>query len=156
MKRAIETLGLQLSVRAAVAAALSLAIGQLLQLEHPIYALIAAIIVTDLTPSETARRGMTRVVSTIVGAICGAGLSMLLPPGPIAIGVGVLITMLLCELLNMREGAKVAGFICGIVMFSFSDDPWRYALFRFIETTLGIAVAWALSYVPKLLRDEAK
>src|SRR2546429_2580742 len=44
----------QLSLRAAVAAGLALVAAQLLRLEHPLYAMISAVIVTDLVPSQTA------------------------------------------------------------------------------------------------------
>jgi uncharacterized membrane protein YgaE (UPF0421/DUF939 family) len=89
-----------------------------------------------------------------VGATCGAVLSPLLPPGPLAIGLGVLLAMLISELLQARDGAKVAGFISGIIMLDHSPEPWLYAYQRFIETALGVAVAWAISYVPKLIRIE--
>ena len=45
--------GVQLAIRAAVAAGLSVAIAQLFNLQYPIYAFLTAIIVTDLTPSES-------------------------------------------------------------------------------------------------------
>ena len=43
----------QLAFRTAIAAGLAVAIAQLFRLEYPLYALIAAVIVTDLSPSQT-------------------------------------------------------------------------------------------------------
>lgn len=144
----------QLSVRAAVAAGLSLALARMLNLEFPIYAFIAAVIVTDLSPAQTRRLGWRRLVATVVGATCGAVLSGALPHGPWAIALGVLIAMLACNLVRMQEGAKVAGYICGIVMLSYGAEPWSYAFYRLFETTLGIGVAWVISLVPKLIPGE--
>ena len=53
-----------------------------------------------------------------------------------------------------RDATKVAGYICGIVVLDYSAEPWHYAFHRLIETTLGVLVAWAISYVPKLIRME--
>jgi uncharacterized membrane protein YgaE (UPF0421/DUF939 family) len=148
------TKGAQLSVRAAVAASLALVLAQLLNLEYPIYAFIAAVIVTDLSPSQTRRLGLRRIVATVVGAACGAALSSVLPPAPWAIGLGVLAAMLLSNLLQVDEGAKVAGYICGIVLLAYGSEPWSYALYRLIETILGIIAALLISLVPKLIRVE--
>jgi uncharacterized membrane protein YgaE (UPF0421/DUF939 family) len=145
----------QLSLRAAVAAGLSLALARVLNLEYPIYAFIAAVIVTDLSPAQTSRLGWRRLVATVVGASCGAALSGSLPPGSWTIALGVLIAMLVCSLLRMQEGAKVAGYICGIVMLSYGAEPWLYAFYRLLETALGIGVAWVISLVPKLVRLDA-
>jgi uncharacterized membrane protein YgaE (UPF0421/DUF939 family) len=143
---------LQLSLRAAVAAGTSLALARVLNFEYPIYAFIAAVIVTDLSAAQTSRLGWRRLVATVVGASCGAALSGALPPGPWTIALGVLIAMLICSLLRMQDGAKVAGYICGIVMLSYGDEPWFYAYYRLLETTLGIGVAWVISLVPKLVK----
>lgn len=148
------TKGLQLGFRAAVGAGVALALAGLLQLEHPIYALIAAIIVTDLSPSQSRQLGFQRLVGTAVGAVCGATLSPLLPHGPLAIGLGIQAAMLICYLVRLPEGAKLAGYICAIVMFTFSAEPWIYAFYRLIETMLGIGVAMLISMVPKLLRND--
>jgi len=146
------TKGLQLSVRAAVGAGLSLALAQLLNLEYPIYAFIAAVIVTDLSPSQTSHFGLRRLVATVVGATCGAALSPVLPPESWAIGVGILIAMLACNLISLQEGAKVAGYICGIVLLAHHSEPWSYAFYRFVETILGVVAAVLISLVPKLIR----
>ncbi len=144
----------QLAGRAGVGAGLSAAVALQLDLKYPIYAFIAAVIVTDLSSSRTRQLGLLRLVATVVGAGIGAMLSMALPPGPLALGLGVLIAMLVCHLVHLQEGAKVAGYICGIVLLEHGDHPWSYALFRLIETMLGIAVATAISFVPMLIRIE--
>jgi uncharacterized membrane protein YgaE (UPF0421/DUF939 family) len=124
----------------------------LFRLEHPIYALLAAVIVTDLAPSQSRRLAMHRLIATLVGAVCGAALTFVLPSGPMAIGLSILLAMLLCQLLRVPDAAKIAGFICGIVVLEYSTQPWLSAASRFIETTLGVGVALLISYVPKLIR----
>ena len=138
-------------MRASVAAGLSFALAQASGLEYPLYALIAAVIVTDLVPAQTRQLGWRRLVATVVGAASGAVLSHFLPHEAWAIGFAVLIAMLSCTLVRMQDGAKVAGYTCGIVIISFSADPWTYAYYRLVETMLGIGVAWAISMVPKLV-----
>jgi len=148
------TPGVQLALRASVAAALSLAIAQTLKLEFPIYAFIAAVIVTDLTPSQSRALGLRRMAATAVGAVCGAALTPYLSNGPWSLGAGILIAMLACHVVGARDGARVAGYICGIVILDHSHEPWTYAFYRFIETVIGVAVAWMISYVPKLIRQD--
>jgi uncharacterized membrane protein YgaE (UPF0421/DUF939 family) len=146
--------GLQLALRASVAAGMSVAVAQLLGLQHPIYAFLAAVIVTDLAPSQSKKLAAHRIVATAVGAICGAALTLVLPAGPLAIGVSILIAMLACQLVQVPDAAKVAGFICGIVVLEHSAEPWLNASLRFAETTLGVIVALMVSYVPKLIKIE--
>jgi uncharacterized membrane protein YgaE (UPF0421/DUF939 family) len=137
-----------------VAAGLSVALARLCRFEYPIYALIAAVIVTDLSPSRTSKLGVQRLVATVIGATCGATLRQLLQPSAWVIGLAILAAMLLCHIARVHEGAKVAGYICGIVIIAHGTHPWSYALLRFIETVLGIGVAWLISFVPKLIRIE--
>jgi uncharacterized membrane protein YgaE (UPF0421/DUF939 family) len=72
--------GIQLALRAAVAAGLSVALAQMCKFEQPIYAIIVAVIVTDLSPSHIGKPGLRRLVAPIVGAACGATSSHLLLP----------------------------------------------------------------------------
>lgn len=144
--------GLQLALRASVAAGIAIALAQLLGLPHPLYAFLAAVIVTDLAPSQSRKLALHRIVATVVGAICGALLTLLLPAGPLAVGFSILVAMLACQLVQIPDAAKVAGFICGILVLEHSAEPWLNAFARFVETTLGVVVALLVSYVPKLIK----
>jgi len=143
---------LQLSLRAATAAGLSVGIAQWLKLPFPIYALIASVLVIDLSPAKTLQLALQRMAGTLIGATVGAVLSYSLPPGPVEIGVSVLVAMLLSYVVNARGGAKLAGYVAGIAVMSYGANPWSYAVYRAIETFLGIAMAVLVSVIPKLLR----
>jgi len=147
---------LQLSLRAATAAGLSVGIAQWLKLPFPIYALIASVLVIDLSPAKTLQMALQRMAGTLIGATVGAVLSYSLPPGPVEIGVSVLVAMLLSYVVNARGGAKLAGYVAGIAVMSYGANPWSYAVYRAIETFLGIAMAVLVSVIPKLLRVEAE
>lgn len=140
----------QLTLRASVAAVAALVLARWFELAYPIYAFIAAVIVTDLEPSTSRKLGLRRMLATVIGALCGALLSFLLPSGPVGVGFGFFVAMLLAQSLGAGEGSRVAGYICGIVLLDHSTEPWHYAFHQFIETLLGVAAAWAISYVPKL------
>ena len=143
---------LQLSLRAATAAGLSVGIAQWLKLPFPIYALIASVLVIDLSPAKTLQMALQRMAGTLIGATVGAVLSYSLPPGPVEIGVSVLVAMLLSYVVNAKGGAKLAGYVAGIAVMSYGANPWSYAVYRAIETFLGIAMAVLVSVIPKLLR----
>jgi uncharacterized membrane protein YgaE (UPF0421/DUF939 family) len=143
---------LQPSIRAALAAGLSIAIARLLRLQFPIYAMIA-VIVTDLSPSRTRPLALGRLVGTVLGAALGIVIEPCLKPSAWVIGLGILAVMLLSHLFGLHDAANVAGYVCGIVMLDHGADPWSYALYRVIETDLGIGLALLVSLVPILVRS---
>jgi uncharacterized membrane protein YgaE (UPF0421/DUF939 family) len=155
MTESTLTTGLQLSVRAALAAGLAVAIAELVRLQYPLYALVGAVIVTDLSAVQTRQLGLQRLAGTVLGAAVGATFSGFLPPSPATIGLGILAAMSLSHLVRLQGAAKVTGYVCGIVVLEHHGQPWSYALYRLVETVLGIGMALLVSLVPTVLSADA-
>ena len=149
--RSSHTIAFQLSLRAALAGVLAVALAQLFRLQFPLYAMISAVVVTDLDPSQTRKLGLPRLAGTVLGGVLGAAICAVLRPGAWQVGVGILLAMFLSHLLRLAGAARVAGYVCGIILFDYGDDPWFYAFHRTIETALGIGTAILLSLVPRLI-----
>lgn len=144
---------LQLSIRASLAAALAYWAATLFQSQYAIYALVAAVIVTDLSAESSRKLAWQRFAGTLVGALVGAALTYVIPVGPIALGVGILVAMLVSYVVRVGAAAKVSGYVAAIVLIAHGDDPWRYAVLRAWDTSLGIAAALLVSFLPKLVRE---
>ena len=151
MARSTLITALQLSIRSAVAAGLAVAVAQFLRFKFPIYALVSAVIVTDLSASRTRELALPRLVGTVLGATLGAVINPFARPGPWAVGLSVLAAMGLSHLLRLPDTAKLAGYVSGIVVLNHGDHPWFYALHRVLETGVGIALALLVALVPKLI-----
>lgn len=62
--------------------------------------------------------------------------------------------MLICLRFWDQEAARVGGLVCGMVLIAHGQEAWRYALYRTLETIVGILAAVGISLVPKLLGAE--
>jgi uncharacterized membrane protein YgaE (UPF0421/DUF939 family) len=155
MTRPTLTASFQLAVRAAAAASMAVVVARILGFQSPLYAVISAVFVMDLSPAQTRQLAVPRLGGTLLGAVMGAVLSQFLRPGPFAAGFGVLLAMLTCGVLRLQDAARIAGYVCGVIVLTHSDRPWSHAFDRLIETTLGIAMAVLVSFVPKLNRLDA-
>ena len=141
---------LQISARAALAAILSILIAGYFGLD-PRQALITSILVIDLSPRETRRQALPRFGGTLLGGLLGVVLSTLLPSNALTIGLGVLTAMFASQMVRLGKAARLAGFICGIILLHETAAPWTYAYHRLLETTLGIVMATLTSFLPKLI-----
>ncbi|MDI3469929.1 MAG: hypothetical protein OJF62_001992 [Pseudolabrys sp.] len=140
-------------------AVLALSIARWIGFDTPIFALIAAVIVTDRNPAETRRLAIRRVISTAIGALCGIGLAQFLGSSAWEAGMAIFVSIVASIAVTKLGDPKLAAYLSALIVINYANDPLHYALDRFLETALGIVVAWVISLVPRLIEleeEEAK
>ena len=144
LRRRVAEAGL-LGVRAALASCAAVAIAQSLHLTYPLYAVVAAVIVTDVSSEKTQQSGVQRLLGTALGSLAGPlfvlGFGHSLP----VVGAAIAALIFVCYVVGYTEASKLAGYVAGLVVLDHSNAPWDYARDRFVETSLGIVLAIVVS-----------
>jgi uncharacterized membrane protein YgaE (UPF0421/DUF939 family) len=135
------------SVRTAVAAVVALLLAHLLKLPESYWAPISTIVIIQSTIAPHVL-GWQRFVGTAMGAVLGAVLMTLLPPNDLIYGLGIIACGLLASLLRIGGAFRFAGITLSIVLLiPHVAGPWIVAWHRFLEVSLGIAVALVVTVV---------
>ena len=136
-------------LRTAVAGMLSLYLADLFKLRESYWAAITTLIVMQSTLGDTLTVSGQRLAGTALGAVTGALLATYFPPSVWIFGGGVFGVGLICALLRCHGPATaLAGVTLALVILvGRASTGAEIALHRFIEVSLGIVVALALTAV---------
>jgi len=153
MAKAVRQFGLDratliISTRTATAAVLSLLLARsLLRLPEAYWAPISTIVIL-LSTINPLTLAWQRFAGTALGAALGAVIATLCHVNWIIYGGGVLVCGILCALLRMRSAYRFAAMALTIVLLVARErPPWIVAVHRFVEVSLGIAVALLVTAV---------
>jgi len=133
------------AAKTGLAAALSWWIALRFGLHDGYWGAISAIIVLRSNFGATVSASRDRVLGTLMGAAFGFSFSLFgsLPWNYI---LAVLLTVILCGLLGLRNSARLAAVTISIIMLVQKTGPhWLLALHRVGEVMLGIVIAIAVS-----------
>lgn len=139
------------SARTAVATVASLLLARgLLRLPEFYWAPISTIVIL-LSTIDPLSLAWQRFAGTAVGAALGALLATLFTSNWVVYGLGIFVCGILCGLLRLGSAYRFAAITLSIVLLIAHAAPaWIVALHRFIEVSLGIAVALVVTVVWKL------
>jgi uncharacterized membrane protein YgaE (UPF0421/DUF939 family) len=135
------------SVRTTCAAVAALLIARLLKLPEFYWAPISTIVIIQSTiPPLTL--GWQRFVGTALGAVLGAALATFFSASAWVYAVGILACGLLAWLLHIGGAYRFAAITLSIVLLiPHARAPWIVGWHRFLEVSLGIAVALAVTVI---------
>ena len=137
------------SLRTAVAAVASVLVARLFRLPESYWAAIATLIVMQSSLGGALPISIQRFIGTFLGAIAGGLVGSYFPGNMAAFGVTVLALGLICAALKVERAAyRYAGITLVIIMLIPRGPNERViALHRFLEVSVGIAVALVVSAV---------
>lgn len=129
------------SARVTVAAVVSMLLARALKLPEFYWAPISAVVII-LSTIDPKVLAWQRFIGTALGAVVAALIASFLRPGWIVYGVGLFMCGILSALLRIGTAYRFAGITLSIVLLvPHVRSPWIVAIDRFVEVSLGIAVA---------------
>lgn len=143
------------SARTALAAVAAMVLARLLKLPEYYWAPISTIVVVQSTiPPRTL--GWQRFVGTALGAVLGAVVATFFRPSAVVYAVGILLCGLLAWALRVGGAYRFAAITLSIILLiPRALAPWIAGWHRFLEVSLGIAVALVVTTVWPLAKKTA-
>jgi uncharacterized membrane protein YgaE (UPF0421/DUF939 family) len=144
------------AVRTTVAAVLAMLLAQLLKLPEFYWAPISAIVIIQST-IDPKTLAWQRFAGTALGAAMGALIGTVLPASPANTWVyagAILLAGVLCALLRFRGAYRFAAITLSIILLiAHTRVAWIVAWHRFVEVSLGIAVALTIALLWPIKAD---
>jgi uncharacterized membrane protein YgaE (UPF0421/DUF939 family) len=138
------------SARTAVAAVLSVLLARALKRAEFYWAPISTIVIL-LSVTDPLALAWQRFVGTALGAALGALIATYVNVNWIVYGAGILVCGILSALLRLGTAYRFAAITLTIVVLvAHVRPPWEVAYHRFVEVSLGIAVALLVTKVWRL------
>ena len=123
----------------------------------PAFACIGAIFGMGSDMEDSRKNGGNRLFGTLIGGLLGMLLFRLYlfiePTGKYTLWlvpltfIGTVILIVLCQMFWVG-GVQPGGVVLCILLFNTPVESYvSYALYRILDTTIGVLIAWAVSYV---------
>jgi uncharacterized membrane protein YccC len=143
------------AARTTVAAIASLLLARLLKLPDFYWAPISAIVIIQ-SPIDPRTAAWQRFAGTALGAALGALIATFFPSNGLVYASAIFLCGLLCALLRFRGGYRFAAITLSIILLIAHQLPaWVMASHRFVEVSLGIAVALAITELWPIASESA-
>jgi len=135
------------AARTAVAAVASMLLARSLKLPEFYWAPISTIVIV-LSTINPMTLAWQRFAGTALGAALGALIATFFNSSWAAYGGGIFVCGILCSLLRVRSAYRFAAIALSIVLLvAHQRGAWIVATHRFVEVSLGIAVALVFTMV---------
>ena len=145
-----STKAIILALRTTIATVISLLLARALEMPEFYWAPISTIVIL-LSTIDPRTLAWQRFVGTAVGAALAAVIASFFGPSWVMYGVGIFVCGILSAVLRLGGAYRFAAIALSIVLLpAHTRPPWIVAWHRFVEVSLGIAVALAMTLVWKV------
>ncbi len=135
-------------VKAAAAAALAWALSQqLLGSTTPVFAALSAFFVVESTVARSVTQWRMSVLGVSTGLLVGAGWLEVLHPGPVAVGLVMLTSLLVARLLGLDASGSGQAASASLVAVTVASGFGHVAALRVVSVGLGAGVGLGINAV---------
>ncbi|MDR2900163.1 MAG: aromatic acid exporter family protein [Treponema sp.] len=144
-------------IKTSLSVILCLLLGYWFHYPTPLYACMAAVIVTREDFTSSFQQGIARILATVVGCLFAliimhfnienVYLNILI------IGAGCILTIYFCVLIKHPDAAALSAIIFLSLTMVHIEDKYLFTLIRFSETVAGIIIAIAVNVLWKKKPD---
>jgi uncharacterized membrane protein YgaE (UPF0421/DUF939 family) len=136
------------SARTAAATVVSLLLARVLKLPEFYWAPISTVVIMQsaINPLQGAWQ---RFVGTALGAALGAVIATSVGRGALVYAIGIFLCGVLAAVLRSWSAYRVTAITFSIVVLISRGPAWVFAWHRFLEVSLGIAVALAATLIAR-------
>jgi uncharacterized membrane protein YgaE (UPF0421/DUF939 family) len=133
------------AARTTLAAVVSLLLARILKLPEFYWAPISAIVIIQST-IDPRTLAWQRFAGTALGAVMGALIATFFSSSALVYAVAIFLCGIFCALLRFRGAYRFAAITLSIILLIAHTRPaWIVASHRFVEVSVGIAVALVVS-----------
>lgn len=130
------------TIKTALVVVLSYIVSSIINDELSFALIYAAVICVETSVVSSFKIGYNRVLGTVVGGIIGLFMSYIPLYGALTMAAGIVITILFCNLLDIKKATGIAITLVIIIVTGSSDSsPAIYAMQRTLDTVIGIVIA---------------
>lgn len=130
------------TIKTAIVVIISYFVSSLINDELSFALIYAAVICIETSVVSSFKIGYNRVLGTAVGGVIGLLMTYLPIYGGIAMALGIIVTIIFCNLLNIKKATGIAITLVIIIIMGSSDTtPAVYAMQRTLDTVIGIVIA---------------
>lgn len=134
------------TIKTAISVLLTIGVAQTLNLQSPLLAGIAAVVTMQSNIVKSLKKGKSRLLGTVFGATIGLIYSLILPGNLALVGIGVILVILVCNLMDWDDSITIALVVFLSVMIAQeSGERLSYSINRTIDTLIGVVIAASIN-----------
>ncbi len=135
------------TLKTGLAVIVTLLVSAQLEISNPFFATIAAIFAMESSISATFTAARDRMYGTVLGAIVAFIFSMLIPVNALTIGIGIIIVIYICNAFKWQGTIKISTIVFLAILLGYEEGgQLEYALFRTMDTFIGLAISTLINY----------
>lgn len=116
-------------------------------IDNTFFAVTACIVCMKTTVKDSLTVGINRLKGTLIGGIIGFIFVLIHPGNPILSCLGIIITIYICNILQINNSVTIACIVYCAIYLSIGDaDPISYSISRILDTSIGVIIGVAVNY----------